>query len=151
MKKQTIAFVKDDGESLRVIDAEMFKEFLRDFGAGAKLKLTIEHYHPIRSNKQNSVLHWYCASLSEECGMQVDDFKMMMKMKFLKRVALNKDGEEMADENGEVLTYIPSTASLDKAEMGVFIEQIRLFGIEMLNYVLPEPDENYKLKLEERN
>lgn len=147
MKKQTIAFVKDDAESIRVIDAGMFKEFLRDFGAGAKLKLTIEHYHYKRSNKQNSVLHWYCQDLSEECGMQVDDFKMMMKMKFLKRVALNKDGEEMADENGELLTYIPSTAILDKAEMGIFIEQIRLFGIEMLGYVLPEPDENYKLKL----
>lgn len=149
MKKQTIAFVKDDCSGLRMLSKEVMLQYLSDFGAGVKLKLTIEHYFPQRSLKQNSVIHWYCTELANECGMQPEDFKMMMKMKFLKRAALNKRGEEMPDENGEVLTYIPSTSDLDTAEMATFIDQIRLFGIEILNYSLPEPDANYKINFME--
>lgn len=145
MKKQTLAFVKDDLSGLRMLSRDIFMDMLRDFGAGVKLKLTIEHYFPQRSLKQNGVVHWYCTELANECGMQPEDFKMMMKMKFLRRAALNKQGEEMPDENGEVLTYIPSTSDLDTAEMAIFIDQIRLFGIEILNYHLPEPDANYKI------
>jgi hypothetical protein len=150
MKKQTLAFVKDDLSGLRMLSKEVFMNYLQDFGAGVKIKITLEHYFPQRSLKQNSVIHWYCTELANECGMQPEDFKMMMKMKFLKRAALNKRGEEMPDENGEVLTYIPSTSDLDTAEMATFIDQIRMFGIEILGYVLALPDENHKINFQEK-
>lgn len=151
MKKQTIAFVKDDCDGLRMLDKQLFLSSLKDFGPGCKMKITYEHYFPQRSLKQNSVIHWYCDELANECGMQNEDFKMMMKLKFLKRAALDKNGDIMCDENGEVLTYIPSTSDLDTKEMAEFIDNIRLFGIEVLGYELPIPDENYKINFQEEH
>lgn len=146
MKKQTIAFVRDDLTGLRMLNREHFLAFLSDFGAGTKLRLEISNYFPQRSLKQNSLLHFYAELLADECGMQTDDFKMMMKMKFLTKAATDRNGEYIMDrETGEVMTYIPSTADLDTKEFGEFIDNIRVFGQEHLNYSLPEPDANYKI------
>jgi len=146
MKKQTIAFVRDDLTGLRMLDKPSFLSFISDFGAGTKLRLTIENYSPQRSLELNGVIHWYCHDLAEECGMDMEDFKMMMKIKFLKRDALDKQGNIMYDQDtGEVLTYIEKTSKLSDAEGAKFVEQIRDFGINFLGYTLPLPDKNYKI------
>lgn len=150
MKKDALAFIKDDVSGLRMVNKDYFMQLLSDFGAGTKVKITIENYHPQRSLSQNGVLHWYCSELAEEVGMDAEDFKTMMKMKYLRRDALDRNGERMADENGEVMTYIAKTSDLDKKEMALFIDQIRLFGIEFLNYELPLPDANHKIHFLEK-
>lgn len=148
MKKTAIATVDlSDVKNPRIImnNKDIFLDDLRFFGDGTRLKLTIEKYYKQRSLSQNGVLHWYLTELAEEVGMEMQDFKSIMGLKFLQRPKLDRNGEEIADENGEVLMYIPSTSDLDTAEMTVYIEKIRMFGLEVLNYELPLPDANYKI------
>ena len=146
MKKTTIAFVNAAGNGVEFQDWSVFQYNLSLFAPGTKLRVTIEHYHPQRSLKLNAVLHWYCTELAEECGMNPEDFKMMMKIKFLRRPALDRNGEYVVDpETGEVMMFIPSTADLNSKEALELNENIRQFGIEVLNYELPLPDSNYKI------
>lgn len=146
MKKTAIAFTNSECTGVRWLDRNVFLYNLGLFGPDVKLRITVEHYHPQRSLKQNAVLHWYCQELAEECGMEAEDFKMMMKMKFITRPALDKTGNWIIDPStGEVMTYIPSTSDLDTKEMTELIEKIRMFGLDVLNYELPLPDENYKI------
>lgn len=150
MKKQTIAFVRDDLSGLRMLNRDVFLQFLSDFGAGTKLKVTIENYHPQRNLEQNSTMYWYLTELAEEAGMELSKFKARMGEKFLRRPLLDSDGNQVVDKiTGELEMYVPSTADLDKKEMGEFIEKLRLFGIEYLNYELPLPDKNYKINFQE--
>lgn len=141
-----IGFVNSGGNGVEFQNFEIFQYNMSLFSPGTKLKITVEHYHPQRSLKQSAVLHWYCAKLAEECGMEAKDFKMMMKMRYLVRPVTGKDGEFLVDpESGEVMTYIPSTADLDTMEMMEFTDKVRIFGEEFLKYSLPLPDENYKI------
>lgn len=146
MKKTTIAFVNAAGNGVEFQDWSVFQYNLSLFAAGTKLRVTIENYAPQRSLKQNGVLHWYIAELAEECGMEADRFKARMGDKFLRRPLLDKDGEYIYDPStGEVEMYVPSTSDLDTAEMAVYIDKIRLWGLEFLGVDLPLPDENYKI------
>lgn len=128
----------------------IFIDDLNFFGHGTKLKLTIEKYYKQRSLNQNGVLYWYCTELANYLGMEVEDFKVMMKGKFLTWPVPDKrpDSEEeylYDPETGEVLTYQPSTADLTTVEMSDFIEKIRMWALDYLNYELPLPDKNYKI------
>lgn len=137
-----------DGQQPRwsLQNKELFMNDLSYFGDGTKIKITIEHFYPQRSLKQNGVLHWYCTELAEEVGVEPEDFKMMMKMKFLQREKLDKHGNLIGDpETSEVMMYIPSTSELTTSEMAEFIEKIRLWALDYLNYELPLPDANYKI------
>lgn len=152
MKKQTIAFVKDDLSGLRMLDKDLVLSFLRDFGAGCKLKLTIEKYSPQRSLKQNKVLYWILDLLSEEASIEPERLKELLKYKFLKRPMLDKNGEAVIDEStGEVEWYVPSTTELSKIEFMDFIDKIYVWSSEFLGYELPIPDENYKINFQEEH
>lgn len=150
MKKQTIAFVKDDGKGMRLLDQQLFMQFLADFGAGTKLKLTLENYFPQRTLSQNKGLHYWIDLIAEDCGLPIGKMKEILCFKFLKRPALDKDGEIMCDEDtGEILMYIPSTSDLDVAEMVKFMDEIWLWTLENRNFELPKLDSNYKLNFQE--
>lgn len=152
MKKQIISFVKDDCSGLRMLDRELFLQFLSDFGAGCKLKLTVEHYFPQRSLKQNGTIHWWFDLLAEECGLSPARMKEILCYKYLRRPALDNKGEEIVDDNtGEVAWYVKSTADLDKAEMVIFMDEIWLWALYNRNLELPKPDENYKINFQEEH
>lgn len=147
MKKQVIAFVRPDCSGLRMVDRDSFLAFLSDFGPYVKLRVTIEHYSPQRSLDQNKTMYWYLTTLAEEADMDLVKFKARMGEKFLRRPLLDKYGEQVIDRHtGEFEMYVPSTADLTTKEMGDFIDQLRLFGLEYLNYELPLPDKNYRLQ-----
>lgn len=150
MKKQTIAYVKEDCSGLTIANKEYFMSVLKDFGPGVKLKISIENYHPTRTLGQNGLLHWYMDLLAEEAGMEMGKFKARMADKYLRRPVLDAQGEYICDqETGEIEMYVPSTADLDTKEMGEYINKIRMFGIYYLNYELPEADKNYKINFQE--
>ena len=152
MKKVTVAIINDNCSSFKPVNREIFINDLQMFGPGERIKVTLETYFRQRSLKQNGVLHWYCDELSQECSMEPEKFKELMKYKFLRRPVLNKMGEEIVDEStGEVEWYVPSTTELDTKEMAEFTENIRMWGLEFLNYELPLPDENYKINFLETN
>lgn len=146
MKKQVIAFVRSDCSGLRMVDRDGFVVLLSDFGAGTKLRITVENYSPQRSLDQNKTMYWYLATLAEEADMDLVKFKARMGEKFLRRPLLDKNGEQVVDKaTGECEMYVPSTADLTTKEMGEFIDQLRLFGLEYLNFELPLPSKNYKI------
>lgn len=150
MKKQILAYVNEDASGWRVQNKELFLNFLKDFGAGTKLKLTIENYKPQRSNSQNNVFYWWTDLLAEELCIEPERLKEVLKYKYLRRPVLDSKGEELIDEaTGEVEWYVPSTTELDKEEYSVFLDQVHLFGIEFANFELPLPDKNYKINFQE--
>lgn len=152
MKKQTICFVKDDVSGLRMLDRQYFMQMLSDFGAGTKLKLSVEHYHPQRSLKQNNAFYLWVDLLAEELSIEPERLKELLKYKFTRRPLLDKKGEEVIDEStGEVEWYVPSTADLDKKEFAEFMDKIHLWAIEFANYELPALSENYKLNFQEEH
>lgn len=154
-KKTAIATVVVEdyvhGQTARLVmqHKNIFIDDLVFFGNGTKLKLTIEKYYRQRSNSQNGVLHWYCTELADYLGMEMEDFKTMMKQKFLTWPVPDKrdNGEEWLydPETGEVMTYIPSTSDLTTVQMMDFIEKIRMWALYFLKYELPLPDANYKI------
>jgi hypothetical protein len=150
VKKQILAYVNEDASGWRVQNKELFLNFLKDFGAGTKLKLTLEKYHPQRSLKQNNALHLWLDLIAEDCGLPMAKMKEILAFKFLQRPALDKDGEMMVDmETGEVQMYIPSTADLDKKEMARFMDEIWLWTLYNRGFELPKFDENYKINFQE--
>lgn len=152
MKKQTIVFTNDDCKGIRMLDRDLFMQYIRDFGPNVKCKLTIEHYFPQRSLNQNGAMHWWIDLLAEELNIEPEKLKELLKYKYLKRPLLNKHGEELVDENTrEVEWYVPSTSELDKAEMVAFMDNIHVFGLEFAGIDLPLPDKNYKMNFLENN
>lgn len=92
-------------------------------------------------------MYWYLSALADEADMDLVKFKARMGEKFLRRPLLDRHGEQVVDKNtGECEMYIPSTADLTTKEMGEFIDQLRLFGIEYLGFELPLPEKNYRLQ-----
>lgn len=150
MKKQTIAFTTDNARSLRFANEGYFRQSLQDFGPNVKLKITVENYHGQRSPEQNKALHFWIDLIAEDCGLPLARMKEILAYKFLKRPALDKDGEMMCDEStGEVVMYVPSTADLDRAEMVKFMDEIWLWTLENRGFQLPELDKNMKINFQE--
>lgn len=102
-----------------------------------------------RTIKQNGVLHWYLQEIADHTGMEMLKIKEALKYKFTSRPLLNPDGHENVDEDtGEVLSYIPSSADLSTLEMNDLIEKIRIWAKDYLGMDLPLPDEDNELKFD---
>lgn len=149
-KIKCTAIVKLDdpkNPSLQMTSKRGFQQDLMEFRNGQKVWVMVEPFYKQRSQNQNGVLHWYCTELADYLGMEMEDFKMMMKLKFLQRPKLDREGNEIVDpETGEIMMYIPSTKDLTTVEINDFIfEGIRKWALDFLNYELALPDTNYKI------
>ena len=123
-----------------------FNADLKDFKNNQRIWVQVETYRKTRSLEQNKVLHWYINEISEETGQDANDIKDVLKKKFLTVALLDKDGEIIADNNGEVLERVKNTSELNTVEFNEFTEKIRLFAQEFLNIYLPLPNEEVELK-----
>jgi hypothetical protein len=102
-----------------------------------ELTLTIEKRHATRSMAQNA---WYWSgivgAISEHTGYTPDEVHELLKAKFLpKRLAI-------ADGNGVVVDELViggSTTKLNKIEFGEYIERIRHWAAETLDFVIHDP------------
>lgn len=142
MKRNIIAFADVENNRLNPLSQRDFKRALADFGQGTKLTVTLENYRRKRSLSQNNLLHKYFTIMAEECGQGMEEIKMIMKMKFGPVEAItDRDGEEMHDEEGEVITKLKSSADYSTKEMTDFIENVRDWSVQFLNCYLPEPEE----------
>lgn len=132
---------------LDFVSKNAFLNDLKDFKDGQRVWVEVSTYYRQRSLAQNNVIHWYCTEISNETGMDLEEVKSLMKLKFLQRPILDKDGIERVDEEtGEVMHYIPSTAELSTVEAMEFTEKIRVWCMEFLNIVLPLPEQEQELK-----
>lgn len=149
MKRKQLAKIdlsNPDKPTLKLSSNKSFLSDLKDFKHEERVWVQIESYRKIRSLEQNKVLHWYINEISEETGQDADDIKDVLKKKFLTVALLDKDGEIMADNNGEVLERVKNTSELNTVEFNEFTEKIRLFAQEFLSIYLPLPNEAVELK-----
>lgn len=125
---------------------KQFDNDLKSF-EGERILLKVSKYKRSRTNKQNSVLHWYISEISEETGMATETIKEVLKMKFLTETAIDSSGNILVDEqSGEVLRFVKSTTDLTTIQFNEFTENIRIWANEFLGLQLPLPNEESELK-----
>lgn len=119
---------------------------LSRFEPDTSVVVSIKKYYKKRSLKQNNLFWAYCNILGEHLGYDKDDMKTIIQLKFLKEAIQDLQGNEMGyPDTGEVLFTLRSTASLNTLEMASLCEQIRIWGMQSFQCVLPLPDENISL------
>lgn len=149
MKRKQLARIdlsNPDKPKIIFNSVKAFNSDLMDFKHNQRIWVQVETYSKTRSLEQNKVLHWYINEISEETGQDPEDIKDVLKNKFLKVALLDKNGEVMADNNGEVLERVRNTSELNTLEFNEFTEKIRLFAQEFLNLYLPLPNEEVEFK-----
>lgn len=78
--------------------------------------------------------------MAEEIGVEADEMKYLLKEKFLKMPLLDKHGNEVADEEGELQFKVIDTSKLSKMEMSEFMDKIHVWSLSFLNCALPLPE-----------
>lgn len=126
------------------VPKKMKSEIAESF-EGKHIKITVERNKSVRSNAQNSY-YWgvvlpYVLDGFIEVGNRMqrnaENIKLiheLMKSKFL------DNGAEIADAQGQVYSAPPTTTTLNKSEMGDYIEIIKDWAKEYLNIQIPNPE-----------
>lgn len=105
-----------------------------------ELEVTVKRLRATRSLDQNAY-YWgvVVQLLSEHTGYTPDEIHGLLKAKFLpKRLAVCDGNGEIQDE----LVLGGSTRNLNKLEFGDYMESIRQWAAEMLDVVIPDPDQD---------
>jgi hypothetical protein len=94
---------------------------------GCRGVVTIEKWHPRRSDRQNRYFHGaICREISKHLGWELEDVKSYLKQKLL-----------LTEKDGRV--FARSTATLTTAEFATFLDDcIRLAAVEM-DFVVSDP------------
>lgn len=147
MKTEILGYIKNGKLDLGSRKHEV-QEFLDMHKEGKRVWLKMETYYPKRSLDQNKTIHWYFSLIADETGMSEKDVKDQMAKKFLTVNVVDKDGEVVVDrETGEVYTTVKETSKLSTVEMMEYMDKIRLWAIDFLNFDLPVPEKNPELRL----
>lgn len=103
---------------------------------GKKVVIEVTEHKRTRSDLQNRY-YWgvVLKYLSDETGHTQEELHEIMKLRFLKPVAMIF--------NGVAYNIAPSTTKLNTGEFSTFIEQIRDFASAELSCYIPSPDEYY--------
>jgi len=150
MKRRQLAKVEHkNGKPTIVFNSKVsFLSDLSDFKEGSRIWVQLESYSPLRSLKQNSLLHIWITILADELGYEMDEMKRLLKEKFAKYPILNKHGEEMCDENGEVMISVKDTSDMNKEQMSSFMDKIYRWAIDFNGTVLPQPQDQLSIPLD---
>lgn len=104
--------------------------------------IEIKEPRPKRTNKQNAY-YWVCLGIiGQHCGYSSDEMHELMKYKFL------GVEEKVVKQTGEMLKSLKSTQNLDSTEFTVYIDKIRLWGLQELDCYCPSPEEYYQNEIE---
>lgn len=150
MKRKQLARIdlsNPDKPTIKFNSKSSFLSDLKDFKDGQKVWVIIEKYHAQRSLSQNSLLHVWLGIIAEEMGVDdIEEPKYYLKEKFLKVPLTDKNGNEIADENGEVMMVVKDTSALNKLEFGTFMDKVNRWALEFLNCSLPLPEEQLTIQ-----
>lgn len=151
MQKRNLAIVNLSDPTkpkLDFLSKKNFLEDLKDFKDKDRVWVIVEKYYTKRSLKQNNLLHVYLSEIAKETGMPLEQIKEALKKKFLTVPLTNKDGEIIADKSsGEVLDRVKGTSELTVVEFMEFTDNVRVWSAEFLGLILPLPEEQTELKL----
>ena len=149
MQKSNLAIINLEDPNKPKLDFVSKKAFindLKDFTHKDRVWVVVEKYYSKRSLKQNNLLHVYFSEIAKETGMQLEQIKDALKMKFLTVALTTKDGEIVADkESGEVMERVRGTSELTVTEFMEFTDNVRIWAMEFLGIYLPLPEEQVKL------
>jgi hypothetical protein len=116
-----------------------FDDQIAQLREGWELEVTVKRQRATRSQQQNRY-YWGVVVhlLSDHTGYTPDEIHDFLKAKFIpKRLAV-------CDGNGVIQDEVVlggSTRSMNKVQFGEYMESIRQWGAEMLNVVIPDPNE----------
>lgn len=145
-RKGTIDLSEPKRPKINFPDKLRFYDDLGSFKHGDNVIVSVETFRGLATAEQRGVLHWYCTELSEYLGIEMLEFKEMMKLKFAQKPKLDQDDNPIVDpETGEMMLYLQSTEKMNTIEKFEFTEKIRIWALDFLQYELPLPDKNYKL------
>jgi len=154
MQKRNLAIINlSDPEKpkLDFLSKKSFLDDLKDFTHKDRVWIVVEKYYTKRSLKQNNLLHLYLSEIAKETGMQLEQIKEALKKKFLTVPLTTKDGDIMADkETGEVMERVRGTSELTVTEFMDFTDNVRVWAMDFLGIHLPLPEEQVKLKFQNR-
>lgn len=143
-------FVNSDETALTPVSLSEYRCHLSAFGKDTKVTVTIESYRRHRSLKQLGLVHVYLTKIADYIGHEMEDVKTELKRRFgAKKTLTDRNGNELYDEEtGEIIEVPKSFKEYNTEEMTLFIDRIRRFSHENLNYYLPSPDElkEYNIK-----
>lgn len=129
-------------------DTYVYRELKAAFEDGSKVTVEIKSRRKPRSLPQNNYLHMALQMIADETGNSLDAVKTTLKAMYAKKPLLDKEGEPIYNKDtGEQAMYVQDTRDMSTVEAMAFTENIRLFGIEFCNLVIPLPEENIKLNL----
>ncbi len=94
---------------------------------GKQVLITIEEHHGRRTIAANAYLHWVFGLIAEETGHSPADIKQFMKERFL--TVHTRRGKR-----------VRGTSSLNRAEFGLFIEDVCYWAAQFLGVVVPPPE-----------
>lgn len=90
---------------------------------------------------------WYTI-IADEIGIEMEEAKDLIKKKFLTVVLIDKHGNEIHDENGEIQFKVRDTSDLNKLETVEYMDKIYRWSIDFLNCTLPLPEQQQEIPID---
>lgn len=119
-------------------DRQRFDEQVKAMKA-AQDYVELKRKHTNRSLAQNSYLHLLLGYFASEFGYTLDEVKQDI---FKKHCNIDIFKRSRRNKRGSTVTYIRSTAELDKEEMTRAIERFRNYSSAQCGLYLPQPNEH---------
>lgn len=124
---------------LRMANKSQFQYDLNLFDEHTKVLFTVETFKDVRTLSQNGRMHLYFDKIAKYTGMDNQQVKSVLKLKFLLRDLTDKDGNVVVDEStGEVMKYVEHTHLLDQDEAEIFLREIEMWALDFLSLNVTE-------------
>lgn len=151
MKRKQLAKIdlsNPDRPKVEFANLKAFQGDLLDFNDEAKVYITIETYYRKRTLNQNNYFHLICSMIGDETGQDLESVKSTIKLLYARKPVLDKNGEQLWNiETGEPLEYVQDTRDMTTVEMVDLCEKARMFALDYFGIVVPLPNEQVELKL----
>lgn len=146
MKKITAIGIKEENKPFMITTKSVFQDLLNDLPKG-KYKLTVEKYFKKSSPAQFGWLYACVYPLSlialNDAGYEfvnLDEVDQFWKSMFANKEILNR-------ETGEIMNIPKSKSEFVTVDQMAYCEKIRQYCAEYLGVNLPDPDPNWKEKV----
>lgn len=114
-------------------DRDAVKEYIDKLPQGKIYNVEIAARLSRRSTDQNRLYWLWLNCLSKELGYSPDEMHAVFAHKYL--------GAQYEKVCGEQILIIPSTRRLDSAQFTAYLDKIKLFALNELGVVLPDPQD----------